>query len=136
MVIVVSKTPHELLHIINDTRDRVLADRCEIARTFLTRGRGLLGRNTLEQGQGLIIYPSSSIHTFFMRFAIDVLFVDRQDRVVGLREAMPPGLPYAGDRGARYVIELPAGVIATTATRTGDQLNLTPSPHPGKKNGQ
>ncbi|HMP42218.1 MAG TPA: DUF192 domain-containing protein, partial [Roseiflexaceae bacterium] len=69
-----------------------------------------------------------SIHTFFMKIPIDVLFVDRRDCVVGLVEAMPPNRPYAGVapwRG-RYVIELPAGVIRTSATQIGDQLNIRP----------
>ena len=120
---------HELLTVVNETRDRVISEKCELARTFWSRGRGLLGRDGLDEGQGLLIYPSSSIHTFFMRFAIDVIFVDRDDRVVGLREAMPPGLPYAGARKARYVIELRPGVIRTSETCVGDQLRVTPSPH-------
>ena len=116
------------MQIHNQTRGQVLADRAELARSFVARGRGLIGRATLPSGYALIIYPEWSIHTFFMRVAIDVLFVDRADRVVGLRAAMPPGRPFAGVapwRG-RYVIEMPAGVIADTGTRIGDQLTLTP----------
>lgn len=122
---------HKMLTVVNETRDRVIAEKCELARTFWSRGRGLLGRDGLDEGQGLLIYPSSSIHTFFMRFAIDVIFVDRHDCVVGLREAMPPGLPYAGARNARYVIELRPGCIRASETQVGDQLRVTP--HPGKK---
>lgn len=114
------------IRVVNQTRDHVLAERCDLARTFLSRGRGLLGRDGLEPGQGLIIYPSSSIHTFFMRFAIDVVFVDKHDVVVGLREAMPPGLPYAGARRAYYVIELLPGSITESGTQLGDQLLFTP----------
>jgi uncharacterized protein len=116
------------IHIFNQTRDQLLADRGELARSFWARGRGLMGRATLPQGFALVIYPESSIHTFFMRIPIDVLFVGRDHRVVALRETMPPGRPFAGVapwRG-RYVIEMPAGVIAATATQIGDQLVLAP----------
>ena len=117
-----------VLQIFNQTRERLLADQGELARSFWARGRGLMGRATLPQGFALVIYPGSSIHTFFMRVPIDVLFVNREHQVVGLREAMPPGRPAAGVapwRG-RYVIEMPAGVIAATGTQLGDQLRVTP----------
>src|SRR3954469_15311653 len=118
------------IRIFNQTRDLVLADRGELARSFWSRGRGLMGRTALPEGYALIIYPEWSIHTFFMRVAIDVLFVGRDHRVVGLREAMPPSRPFAGVAPWRghYVIELPAGVIAATGTLLGDQIVLTPHP--------
>jgi len=118
----------QTIRIFNQTRDQLLAEHGELARSFMARGRGLMGRVALPDSYALIIYPEWSIHTFFMRVPIDVLFVDRADRVVGLREAMPPSRPFAGVsplRG-RYVIEMPAGVIANTGTLIGDQLVLTP----------
>lgn len=121
-------THHLPIQIVNQTRGQVLAERGELARSFVARGRGLMGRAALPASYALIIYPESSIHTFFMRVPIDVLFVDRADRVIGLREAMPPSRPFAGVapwRG-RYVIEMPAGVIAATGTALGDQLIVTP----------
>src|SRR5215216_5671524 len=121
-----SSTP--TFQIVNQTRNCTLADQGELARSFWSRGRGLMGRTQLPAGYALIIYPEWSIHTFFMRVPIDVLFVDRAHRVVGLRRAMPPSRPFAGvspSRG-RYVIEMPAGVIAATGTAVGDQLALTP----------
>jgi uncharacterized membrane protein (UPF0127 family) len=118
----------QIIKIYNQTRDRLLAERGEVARSFMARGRGLMGRVALPESYALIIYPEWSIHTFFMRMPIDVLFVDRADRVVGLREAMPPSRPFAGvsPLHGRYVIEMPAGVIAATGTAVGDQLVLTP----------
>lgn len=119
-----------VIHITNQTRGHTLAARAELARSFWARARGLIGRAALPESYALIIYPEWSIHTFFMRIPIDVLFVDRSDRVAGLRAAMPPWRPYAGvapTRG-RYVIELPAGVIEATGTAVGDQLVLTPHP--------
>jgi uncharacterized membrane protein (UPF0127 family) len=121
-----------LITVVNTTRGQVIAERCELARTFWTRGLGLMGRQGLESGSGLIIYPEWSIHTFFMRFPIDVLFVNQQDVVIKCRAAMPPNRPYAGARRARYVVELPVGVIETTGTQEGDQLSLDPSPHQWK----
>lgn len=121
--------PRPILTVRNISRDRILAERCELANTFWTRGLGLMWREGLEPGAGLLIYPEWSIHTFFMRFPIDVLFLNRHDQVVGLREAMPPNRPYAGVWGARSVVELPPGLIAATATQVGDQLTLSPSPH-------
>jgi uncharacterized membrane protein (UPF0127 family) len=59
-----------------------------------------------------------------MRFPIDVVFVDRQDHVVGLVNAMPPNRPYAGARRARRTVELPAGTIVRTQTAIGDQLKF------------
>jgi uncharacterized protein len=114
------------LRVLNETSGLSLADDCAEARSFWARGRGLMGHPGLAPGEGLLIEPCSSVHSFFMRFAIDVVFVNRQDQVVGLTEAMPPNRPFAGAWGARYVIELPAGTIAATGTEAGDQLRLEP----------
>lgn len=116
------------IRIMNQTRGQPIATQAELARSFMARGRGLMGRRSLPAGYALIIYPEWSIHTFFMRVAIDVLFVDRANRVVGLRHAMPPSRPFAGVAPWRghYVIEMPAGVLAATGTAIGDQLVLDP----------
>jgi uncharacterized protein len=121
-------TSQSTLRILNQTRDRLLAGQGELASSFWSRGRGLMGRSALPEGYALVIYPEWSIHTFFMRIPIDVLFVGRDHRVVGLREVMPPSRPFAGVAPWRghYVIEMPAGVIAATGTRVGDQLTITP----------
>jgi uncharacterized protein len=113
------------LRITNTTRGTVLAEQCEQARSFIARGRGLMGRAELAPHSGLLIDPCSSIHTFFMRFPIDVVFVNRARQVVGLRAAMPPGKPYAGAWGARATIELPAGVIAASGTQIGDLIEMS-----------
>jgi uncharacterized protein len=113
-----------MLQVLNQTRGVHLAEHCGEARSFLARGRGLMGHPGLAPGEGLLIDPCSSVHSFFMRFAIDVVFADRQHRVVGLTVAMPPNRPFAGAWGARYVVELPAGTIAATGTQAGDQLRL------------
>jgi uncharacterized membrane protein (UPF0127 family) len=112
------------VRVSNGTRGEVLAERCEVARSFLARGRGLMGRAELAAGAGLLIEPCSSVHSFFMRFPIDVVFADKAHRVVGLTRAMPPNRPYAGAWRARYVVELPAGTIDATRTAVGDLLKV------------
>lgn len=112
--------------VMNMTRQTDLAVQCELARSFWARGMGLMGRPRLDAGEGLLIAPEWSIHTFFMRFAIDVLFLDTQNRVLALRVAMPPFRPYAGAWGAAAVLELPAGVIAATGTQVGDTVGFDP----------
>lgn len=114
------------VRVVNQTRRAVLASRCEVARTFFSRGRGLLGRTSLPEGSGLLIEPCNSIHMLFMRFPIDAIFVDRYGNVVALYPSLPPWHLYAGHRYARYVLELPAGVIATTQTAIGDQIVIQP----------
>lgn len=116
-----------MVQVVNQTRRAILARRCEVARTFLSRGRGLLGRSSLPEGSGLLIEPCSSIHMLFMRFPIDAIFVDRQGQVVALYPSLPPWQLYAGHRRARYVLELPAGVIAATQTAIGDQIVVQPA---------
>lgn len=112
----------------NITRGTIVANSAEVARSFLARGRGLMGRTALPAGYGLIIIPESSIHMFFMRVPIDVLFVDRTHQVIGLRENLPPWHPFAGVAPWRgqYVVELPVGAIRASQTALGDRLRVTP----------
>ncbi len=102
----------------NVTRDAVLAERVEIARGFFARGRGLLGRTGLSLGAALVIVPCGSVHTFGMRFAIDVLFLDARRSpaaCVAVVRDLPPGRVGPMVRGARSVVELPAGGAGPTA---------------------
>ncbi len=108
--------------IINLTRDTIIAHRAEWARSFWTRLRGLMLHNHLLDGSGLVLEPNNSVHTFGMRFVIDVIFVDRSNTVVGVVPAMLPNRPFAGARQAYRTIEVPQGVVAKTQTRVGDRL--------------
>ena len=103
----------------------MLGEQITVAGTSLRRLVGLLGKSRLEPGTGLLIIPSQAIHTVAMRFAIDVVFVDRDWRVIYLRHTMAPFRMTGLHWKARCVLELPAGVIAQTSTMVGDQLSVT-----------
>ena len=90
------------------TDGRPLCEECVVADNPLTRLRGLLGRQGLGAGEGLLLRPAPSIHTWFMRFAIDVVFLDAELRVLRVAQAVKPWR-FAGCRGARAVLELASG---------------------------
>jgi uncharacterized protein len=110
---------------VNLTRGKALAEAVEIASNPLKRGVGLLGRNALPEGHGLLLRPCQSIHTFFMRFPIDVIFVSCDDRIIHLVERMGPNRVSRILPKARYALELPAGAIGASMTEVGDKVTLT-----------
>ena len=83
--------------------------RIHVARSFLQRARGLLGRAPLAADEALLIRPCSSIHTFGMRFALDLVFLDARGRVVKRARGVPPGRIRWGGRRARATLEAQAG---------------------------
>jgi uncharacterized protein len=106
----------------NPRSGAVLARRVERAVTMRARLRGLLGRTGLAEGDALAIEPCTSLHTFFMGFAIDALFLSRDGRVI---RAIPDLRPWRATRiypRAALAVELPAGTLARTGTREGDTL--------------
>jgi hypothetical protein len=103
---------------------RVLARRVTLAVTRATRRKGLLGREGMEQGEALWIAPSRGVHTFGMRFAIDVVALDREGCVVDCVEALPPWRLRLPRRGTSGVLELPAGTLAATGTRVGHRISF------------
>lgn len=113
-----------VLKITNLTKNTVLAQRCELANTPFKRMKGLLGRRRLEDGEGLIIQPCSSVHTFFMRFPIDVIFLDASNKIIGLYKEFPPFRLSRIFFAAQKAIELPAGVLGQTKTQEGEFLNI------------
>lgn len=112
------------MQIINVTRNTLLAEKAELANTFFSRLIGLLGRKGFEVGEALIIKPANQIHTFFMRFPIDVVFVDKQDKVVALKENLSPFRLTPFYFRASYCIELPKGAINSSHLKLGDQLKI------------
>ena len=103
-----------------------MAERVEIADTFLSRLKGLLGKKGLEPKTGLILRPCSSIHTFFMRFPIDAAFVDSQNRIIKAYHALPAWRSSGMFFNSSLCIELPAGTLHTAHTKAGDYIQIVP----------
>lgn len=102
----------------------IVCERCVLADTALTRMRGLLGRRDLPSGEGIWLKPASSVHMAFMRFAIDAVFLDSEMRVTKIAEDLKPWR-LAGSRGAKSVVELPAGESKRRGLSAGDRLIAT-----------
>lgn len=100
---------------------RVVCEHLLVAARPLARMRGLLGRADLPAGEGLLLRPAGSVHTFFMRFPIDVVFLDRERVVVGIEPELAPWRT-AAQRGAKAVVELASGECARRDLRVGDRL--------------
>ncbi len=109
------------LLIRNLTRQTVLADAAELADTSARRRVGLLKHKSLPSGQGLWIVPCESVHTFFMKFPIDLVYLDKKKRVRKVRHAVAPWR-LSICLGAHSILELPAGKAAETGTAAGDEL--------------
>jgi len=109
--------------LLNARTNEVIAEHVEVADTRATRRRGLLGRDGLEPSTALLLLPSFSIHTMFMRFPIDVVFVNREGAVVRIVTNMGPWKMATAWR-AHAVIEMAAGALRSHDIRTGDRLYL------------
>lgn len=115
------------LRVWNRTRDIVLCGKCKVANNIFTRVRGLLGRSTLAEDEGLLIAPCPSIHMFGMKFAIDVLFLTKENVVTDLVENIAPGKFYVANPNhgrAHAALELAAGSISRSGTQCGDRLHI------------
>ena len=117
------QSPEERFVLRHARGNKVIASFIEPAFDSATRRRGLLGRTTFAEGAALIIAPCSGIHTFFMRMAIDVVFVSRDGRVLKTCSRLPAWRIALAFR-AFAVIELPPGAVERSDTRRGDQLFL------------
>ena len=111
------------LRVTNQTKGRVLADRADIADTSATRRTGLLKHKGLAPGEGLWIVPCEGIHSFGMKFAIDIVFLSKKKEVLKVRPNMVRRR-IALSIFAHSVLELPVGTIEKTGTVKGDQLEL------------
>ncbi|HZU62013.1 MAG TPA: DUF192 domain-containing protein [Solirubrobacteraceae bacterium] len=109
--------------IVNLSSERVVCERGLVADRALSRMWGLLGRRQLPAGEGLLLEPAPAIHTAFMRFPIDVLFLDAYMRVIKIVEAVPPWRSLAA-RHARAVLELAAGEVSQRGVKLGDRLDI------------
>ena len=111
------------LRITNKTRNTVLGDRIDVADSSAKRRTGLLKHDGLKRGEGLWITPCESVHTFFMKFPIDLVYIDREKRVKKVRDTMV-AWRMSACFSAHSIIELPAGVVKETGTIAGDQLEF------------
>ena len=115
------------IRVRNQTRNTTLAANADVADTSAKRRTGLLKHDRLEPGDGLWIVPCESVHTFFMKFAIDLVYLDRNKKVRKVRHSVPPWR-LSACFAAHSILELPAGTASETRTQAGDQLafdNLT-----------
>lgn len=112
------------LQILNSTRGSVVATDVEKADSFSARMKGLLNRESLSDGEALIITRCQSIHMLFMKFPIDVIFVNRENNVVGLVPDIKPFCLSLIFWNASYAVELNVGTIEKSGTRVGDRLEI------------
>jgi uncharacterized membrane protein (UPF0127 family) len=111
-----------LVRVVNRTRDEVLAERAELANSRWTRLWGLMGRRELPRGAGLVLKPGGGIHMWFMRIPLDVVHVDKRDRVTHVLRGIKPWRFGPLFVGGKLAIELPVGAAAST--RIGDEIVL------------
>lgn len=107
----------------NQTRDTVLGRSIEMADTSAKRRTGLLKHEKLEPGEGLWIVPCESVHTFFMKFPIDLVYLDKKRKVRKVRKAVP-AWRLSACLTAHSILELPAGTIEASGTEAGDLIEI------------
>jgi uncharacterized protein len=112
-----------MMRVANQTRNTTLGDRVAVANTPDTRNRGLLKHSTLEPGEGLWIVPTQSIHMFFMKFALDIVYLNKAKRVLKLVRNLKPWR-ISICLSAHSVLELPVGTIDSSGTAKGDQMEF------------
>jgi uncharacterized membrane protein (UPF0127 family) len=112
-----------MLRVRNETKGVVIGDRVELAATSKARRTGLLKHSSLEAGEGLWIIPCEAVHTFGMRFAIDVVYLNKKKVVLKIRHSMVRSR-MSFCLIADSVLELPAGTCEATGTTPGDQLSV------------
>lgn len=112
------------MKIINRTKNTTVASNAVLADSLFARLKGLLGTKELKKGQALILNPCNSIHTFFMHYPIDVIFVSKDNVVVKTISCIKPFRLSSIYFKAKYAIELPVDTIRITATSKGDTLLL------------
>lgn len=110
----------------NLTRNTQLASGAQKADSFMRRFKGLMGVTELPLGEGLHIEPCNSIHTFFMKIPIDVLFLDKELKIVDIASAMRPWRTSRVYFGVKSVLELPAGTAEAAKTEPGDRIVFEP----------
>jgi uncharacterized membrane protein (UPF0127 family) len=124
-----SHDANRVFHVSNLTRGTVIGNGIEVADRGGRRRKGLLGRSALARGEGLWIAPCEAIHTFFMRFDLDLVYLGRERNVIKVRSGVRPWR-ISGCLIAHSVLELPAGTVNATRTQKGDLLAIVESVAP------
>jgi uncharacterized membrane protein (UPF0127 family) len=109
--------------LVNATKQTVVSDSCHFANTVLKRMVGLLNRGQFDKGEGLLLDRCYGIHTFGMRFPIDVLFLDKDLHVIRAVKALPPYRTCVVKKSV-YVLEVPVGALDASRTEEGDQIQI------------
>ncbi|MDQ0256990.1 uncharacterized membrane protein (UPF0127 family) [Evansella vedderi] len=112
------------MKLVNLSNGKVIASNVNEANTFFKRLKGLMFTKMLHRDAGLHIKPCQSVHTFFMNYCLDILYIDKSDTIVAIDEAMAPGKVGRHYRKAASVIELPAGKVKETETKVGQSLKF------------
>ncbi|MCB0365706.1 MAG: DUF192 domain-containing protein [Bdellovibrionaceae bacterium] len=108
----------------NLTKNQIITAKVIEARTFWERSKGLLGRDGIDRDTSMWIHQCPSIHTFFMRFTIDAVFVDHQLKVTSIKDKIPPGRITVPTFGSSSVFEMAAGLAREMNIQVGDQLHV------------
>lgn len=116
--------PRETFRIVNRTRGGAVAAKVTKVTSFWGRLTGLAGRQSLQPQTGIWLIPCNGVHTFGMRFSLDIIVLDRQMRVLQILRAVPPGRICRGTAGGYSTLEMPAGAAA--GILVGDQLEASP----------
>lgn len=107
----------------NITKKNIIAENGNITSNFYDRFKGLLGKKEIKNDEALIIKPCNSIHMFFMKFSIDVIFIDKNDRVCEMIKNIKPWKVSKIIKEAKYVIELKSGKIEEHNIEIGDLIS-------------
>ncbi|MGI4827026.1 MAG: DUF192 domain-containing protein [Janthinobacterium lividum] len=119
--------PHaKSIRVLNRTNQTVVAEPARKADTFRSRLRGLLGSPELAFSEGLLLVPSSGVHTLGMKYSIDIVALDKGLRVIGIWESVGPGKVRGLGLGAHSVLELKSGRARECGVALGDQLHVQP----------
>jgi uncharacterized protein len=114
------------VRIVNESRQRVLGGRIRVVHSLGARMRGFIRRQAPRAGEGLFLAPCKGVHTYWMRFPLDVILLDQGGTVVAAHADLPPGSRTPIYRTAHFAIELPIGAIQATGTAVGDRLSWKP----------
>ena len=112
----------------NTSRNSVVGETIEVAESASQKVKGLLGRECLEDGQGLLFKGAGSLHTMFMRFPIDIIYTDKNGKVTKVARAVRPFKLVGAPLRCYYAIELPVGAIEASRTQVGDRLSFDDDP--------